>query len=159
MMGGRHRKGHKTRKSRKLKGGAFVGFGNNPVGAGAAEWVPVSGAGAYSSVTGQTIPDPTTGEKASVLVGGKRRSRKGKSKKGGKRRGKKSARRSRKMRGGAVAGVNGGVANVAPVGAGFVGAIPGFPTGGGTYGAYGGYPVNVPGGNPHQVGADGVTKV
>lgn len=153
MTGGRHRKGHKTRR---MRGGMGYGFGG-AIGTGGAEWVPSNTSGAYLS-NGQ--PDLKTdalysgGKPENVaMVGGKRRkSRKGKSKKSGK---KSRKSRGRKMRG----GMTPGSVNVAPVGASFVGAIPGFPHGGGTYGAYAGYPANVPAGNPHTVGADGVTKV
>lgn len=152
LYGGRHRKGHKTRKARR--GGGY-GFGP-ALTVGGLEVVKNSTSTPYSSSTGAPIPDPyATNGNSSTIMGGKRRTRKGKSKKGGKRKSKKVSRRSRKMRG----GMTPGSVNVAPVGAGFVGAIPGFPHGGGTYGAYAGYPANVPAGNPHTVGPDGVTRV
>ena len=149
MTGGRHRKGHKTRKTRKTrklrKGGAGYGF-NGAIGANGPEW-------AANSTSTPMKPDGTVDTKFAAadtatnsVVGGRRR--KGKSKKGGKK-----SRRSRKMRGGMYPGS----VNSAPVGAGFVGGLTGVSNG--TYGTYAGYPQKVPAGNPHTVGADGVTKV
>lgn len=148
MMGGRHRKGHKTRKARR--GGGY-GFGN-PITVGGLEVVKNSTSQPYSSATGAPIPDPyATNGNSSTLMGGRRRkSRKGKSKKGGK---KSRKSRGRKMRGGMYPGS----VNSAPVGAGFVGGLSGVSNG--TYGTYAGYPQKVPAGDPHTVGADGVTKV
>jgi len=150
MSGGR-RKGKKTRKTRKMRGGMGHGMGEaiNPgnfVHAPSNTSVPMD-------PSGRVLPDPfSTEPTTNAFIGGRRRR---KTKKGGKRKSKKGSRRSRKMRGG-VYGVNGGVANVASAGAAFTGAIPGFPTGGGTYGAYAGYPANVAAGNPHNAGVDGV---
>ena len=150
-MGGKHRKGHKSRKVRK--GGAGYGFGN-PVTVGTLEVVPNSTSTPYSSSTGAPIADPyaTTGN-SSTLMGGKRRSRKGKSKKAGKRKSKKSTRRSRKMRG----GMQPGSVNSAPVGAGFVGGLSDVSNG--TYGTYAGYPQKVPASDPHPTGSDGVKQL
>ncbi len=154
MMGGRvsrHRKGHKGRKTRKVRGGAGYGFGP-AVTVGTLEVVPNSTSTPYSSSTGAPVADPysTTGNSSTLMGGRRRKSRKGKSKKGGK---KSRKGRSRKMRGGMYPGS----VNSAPVGAGFVGGLSGVSNG--TYGTYAGYPQNVPAGNPHPVGADGVTKV
>lgn len=146
--------GGRRRKTRKVRGGAGYGFGN-PVTVGTLEVVPNSTSTPYSSSTGAAVPDPyaTTGNSSTLMGGRRRKSRKGKSKKGGKRKSKKTNRRSRKMRG----GMHPGSVNSAPVGAGFVGGLSGVSNG--TYGTYAGYPQNVPAGNPHPVGADGVTKV
>lgn len=146
MMGGKHRKGHKSRKLRK--GGGF-GFGA-PITVGTLEVVPNSTSTPYSSSTGAAIPDPyATGDSAATLKGGRRRvsrvsrkSRKGKSKK--TRKG-----RSRKMRGGA------GVYNAGAVGTGFTGAVSGMP-GSQTYGQYTGYAAKV--GSGPTFGPDGVAK-
>jgi len=151
MEGGRHRKGHKTRK---LRGGAGYGFGP-ALTVGGLEVVSNSTSTPYSSATGAPIADPyATNGNSSTLMGGKRRSRKGKSKKGGKksRKTKKVGRRHRKMRGGA------GVYNAGSVGTGFTGAVSGMP-GSQTYGGYTAYAGKVPAGNPHETGADGVTRV
>lgn len=145
MMGGKHR------KTRKLKGGVFYGVGN-AITPGALEYKAVSGSQPYSSATGSAVPDPyATNGNSSTLMGGRRR----KTKKGGKKskKSKKTTRKTRKMRGGMYPGS----VNSAPVGAGFVGGLSGVSNG--TYGTYVGYPQKVPAGNPHPVGADGVTKV
>lgn len=123
MMGGRRRKGGK--KTRKMKGGVFVGFGNNHIAPGAADWVGVSGSKPVNPVTLQDAGDPygTTGGTSSVLMGGKRR----KSRKGGKsRKPKKGSKKSRKMKGGAW---NAGAVNVSGAGYGFAGATPGVTAG------------------------------
>ena len=145
MMGGKHRKGHKSRKTRKLrKGGAGYGFGA-PVTVGTLEVVPNSTSTPYSSSTGGPIPDPyATNGNSSTLMGGKRRTRKGKSKKGGK---KSRKSRSRKMRGGA------GEYNVSGVRAEFTGGLSGVPNG--TYGTYTAAASRVGGYGP-TAGPDGV---
>ena len=145
MEGGRHRKGHKTRK---MRGGAGYGFGP-ALTVGGLEVVSNSTSTPYSSATGAPIADPYA-TNASTLMGGKRRSRKGKSKKS--RKTKKGGRRHKKMRGGA------GVYNAGSVGTGFTGAVSGMP-GSQTYGGYTAYAGKVPAGNPHETGADGVTRV
>jgi len=153
MMGGRHRKGHKTRKGRKMRGGVMVGFGNDHISPGNAERIAVDTSTSYNSATGRPggDPNPTT---TSVITGGKRRkSRKGKSKKSKKSMRRSRASRGRKMRGGMYPGI----VNSAPVSAGFVGGLSGVSNG--TYGTYVGSPQKVPAGNPHPVGPDGVTKV
>jgi hypothetical protein len=147
-MGGKHRKGHKTRKTRKARGGAGYGFGA-PVTVGTLEVVPTSTSTPYSAASGKPIADPyATNGNSSTLMGGKRRTRKGKSKKSGK---KSRKSRSRKMRGGA------GVYNAGAVGTGFTGAVSGMP-GSQTYGGYTGYAAKLPVGGP-TAGADGVYRV
>ena len=147
MAGGRHRKGHKsrkTRKTRKLRKGGGFGFGA-PITVGTLEVVPNSTSTPYSSSTGAAVPDPyATNGNSSTLMGGKRRTRKGKSKKGGKK-----SRASRKVRGGA------GVYNSGAVGTGFTGAVSGMP-GSQTYGQYTGYAAKV--GSGPTFGPDGVAK-
>lgn len=145
-MGGKRRKGHKTRK---MKGGVFYGVGN-AITPGALEYKAVSGSQPYSSATGSAVPDPyATNGNSSTLMGGRRR----KTKKGGKgkKKSKKTTRKSRKMRGGA------GVYNAGAVGTGFTGAVSGMP-GSQTYGAYTGYASKVPVGGP-TAGEDGVYRV
>lgn len=141
MYGGRHRKGHKSRKTRK--GGAGYGFGN-PVTVGTLEVVP-------TSTSTPMKPDGTVDTKfaaadtaTNATVGGRRRkSRKGKSKKAGKRK----SRRSRKMRGGA------GQYNTGAVRAEFTGGLSGVPNG--TYGTYTAAASKVGGYGP-TAGPDGV---
>lgn len=155
MMGGRRRKGGK--RTRKMRGGMGYGFDGgvispgNIVYAGANTSVPMLPTGGVDTKTAGMYSDPA----ANAMVGGKRRTRKGKgkTKKGGKK-SRKSMRKGRKMRG----GMTPSSVNSATAGASFTGAIPGFPHGGGTYGNYAGYSVNVPGGNPHPVGENGVTR-
>ena len=125
MMGGKHRKGHKTRK---VRGGAGYGFGS-AITPGTLEVVPNS-TSTPMDPSGKVLPDPysTQGSgNASTLMGGKRRTRK--TKKGGKksRKTKKGGRRNRKMKGG-MYGAN-GVVNSAGAGYGFSGTTPGV-TGG-----------------------------
>ena len=142
MTGGKRRK---TRKTRKMRGGAY-GFGA-PITVGALEVGKVDTATPYSSASGQRVEDPfgTSPDSNAKVTGGRRRkTRKGKGKKGG--------RKSRKMKGGA------GVYNSGAVGTGFTGAVSGMP-GSQTYGSYSSYPVKVPTGNPHTTGADGVVRV
>jgi hypothetical protein len=151
MTGGRHRKGHKTRKVRR--GGAGYGFGP-AVTVGTLEVVPNSTSTPYSSATGAAIPDPyATNGSSSTLMGGRRRKSRSRKTKKSKKAGKRRSR-GRKMRGGMYPGS----VNSAPAGASFVGAVSGMP-GSQTYGAYASYPQNVPAGNPHTVGPDGVTRV
>lgn len=154
MMGGRHRKGHK--KTRKMRGGVMYGP-TEAIAPGAIAWGGVDTSAPYSSATGAKVADPFgTSPATNAKVTGGRRHRATK-KKGGKRRlTKKRGSKRRTMRGGAWTPGN---VNSAPAGASFVGGIPNFPHGGGTYGAYAGYATNVPAGNPHPMGADGVTKV
>jgi len=57
-----------------------------------------------------------------------------------------------RMRGGAP------VYNAGATGTSFVGAASGMP-GSQTYGNYAGYNPQIPGGNPHPIGGDGVTRV
>lgn len=141
----------KSRKSRKLRGGVFYGVGA-PISVGALEYSAVSGSQPYSSSTGAAVSDPfdTTGKDASVLMGGRRRTRKGKKGSKKSRKTKKTSRRHRKMRGGA------GVYNAASVGTSFTGAVSGMP-GSQTYGGYTGYASKVPVGGPTQ-GPDGVYR-
>jgi hypothetical protein len=149
MAGGKHRKGHK--KTRKMRGGVGYGFGN-AIGTNGPEWVP-SNTSVPMNAAGQVLPDPYgTNPNTNAYVGGKRRSRRMKTKKGSK---KSKRRRSRKMRG----GMTPGSVNAGAVGTGFVGGIPGFPTGAQGYGAYAGYPAHVPGGDPHRTGPDGVKQL
>jgi hypothetical protein len=147
MAGGRHRKGHKTRKTRR--GGAGYGF-NGAIGANGPEW-------AATSTSTPMKPDGTVDTKfgaadtaTNSVVGGRRRvsrkSRKGKSKKGGK---KSRKSRGRKMRGGASE------YNVGAVRAEFTGNT-GTP-GSFTYGTYASAPSKVGGYGP-TAGADGVMK-
>ena len=134
MYGGKHRKGHNGKKTRKVRGGGY-GFGN-AITPGTLEVVPNS-TSVPMDPSGRVLPDPFSSQQTSVLKGGKRRTRKGKSKKSGK---KNKKTRSRKMRGG-MYGAN-GVVNSANTGYGFVGAQQGV-TGGIAPAA--GYPANVGG--------------
>lgn len=127
---------------------------------GAIAWGGVDTSAPYDSATGAKVADPfgTSASTNAKVTGGRRRPRRV-TKKGGKRRlTKKGGRRHKRrtMRGG---GWTPGNVNSAPTGTSFVGGIPNFPHGGGTYGAYSGYATNVPAGNPHSMGADGVTRV
>lgn len=144
--------GKRGRKTRKLRGGVFYGVGS-AITPGALEYKAVSGSQPFSSSAGAAVDDPfgTTGNGGSVLMGGRRRTRKGK--KGAKksRKTKKAGRRHKKMRGGV------GVYNASSVGTSFTGAIPNMP-GGQTYGGYTGYAGKVPVGGP-TAGADGVYRV
>ena len=144
MMGGRRNK--KSRKTRKMKGSGY-GVGA-PINAGNLEYVKNSTSTPYSSATGAAIPDPfgTTGGTSSVLMGGRRRTRKGGKK---SRKTKKAGRRHRKMRGGASE------YNVGAVRAEFTGNTSG--TGPFTYGTYASAPSKVGGYGP-SFGADGVAK-
>lgn len=143
-MGGRHRKGHKTRKARR--GGGY-GFGP-ALTVGGLEVVKNSTSTPYSSATGAAIPDPfaTNGSSSTIMGGRRRKSRKGKSKKGGK---KSRKSRGRKMRGGSSQ------YNVGAVRAEFTGNT-GTP-GPFTYGTYASAPSKVGGYGP-TAGADGVMK-
>lgn len=151
MAGGRHRKGHKTRKGRKMRGGMGYGFGG-AIGTNGAEWAPSNTSGAYKPDGSQdTATDALySGGKPenAGMVGGKRRTRKGKgkSKKGGK---KSRKSRGRKMRGGVSQ------YNVGAVRAEFTGNT-GTP-GPFTYGTYASAPSKVGGYGP-TAGADGVMK-
>lgn len=152
-MGGRHRKGHKTRKGKKMRGGVMVGF-MGAEGTNGASWGGVDASRAMLPSGGEDVKtnNDFTGSRPenSALAGGKRRTRKGKS----KRKSKKSMRRnrSRKMRGGAeVFGVSGGVVNSAGAGYGY-GGTQGIVGSG--YAAPTAYPDNLGGRVP---GVDGVT--
>ena len=133
-----------------MRGGMMYGFGFDPLtGTGGAGHTAVNTSAPVNSATGQVMPDPYASD---TLAGGRRRS---KTKKGGKKSKKsKKTRKTRKhrMRGGA------GVYNAGATGTSFVGAASGMP-GSQTYGNYQGYNPQIPGGNPHMVGADGVTQV
>ena len=145
MMGGRHRKGHKsrkTRKGRKMSGGVMYGP-TQAITPGALQWGTVDASAPVDSATGRVVADPfkTSPDTNAKVTGGRRasrRSRKGKS--------KKSVRKTRKMRGGAS------VFNTGAVRAEFVGN----PGGKGpfTYGTYVGSPSKV-GAGPTP-GPDGV---
>lgn len=140
MNAGRRRKDKKkTRKTRKMRGGNFYG----PTGAispGAMEWGAVSN-DAYSSATGANLgPDPG----APAGTGGRRRSRRSKTK--GK---KKTAGRRRKMKGGAFSPGN---VNSASTGVGYSSGGSSWASGSG-YPEMTGYAARV-GGAP--MGADGV---
>jgi hypothetical protein len=151
MSMGAARRKSKSRKARKLRGGVFYGVGA-PISVGALEYSAVSGSKPYSSSTGAAVSDPfdTTGKDASVLMGGRRRTRKGKKGSKKSRKTKKVGRRHRKMRGGA------GVYNAASVGTSFTGAVSGM-SGSQTYGGYTGYASKVPVGGPTQ-NPDGVYR-
>ena len=142
MTGGRHRKGHKTRKLRR--GGAGYGF-NGVIGANGAEWAANSTSDPYDSATGAKMADPfgTSGDTNAKVTGGRRRSRKGKSKKGGK---KSRKSRGRKMKGGSWTPGN---VNAAGVGYGFSGPTSGVTAGIAPPSAYptrvGGAPMNAAG--------------
>lgn len=151
ILGGRRRKTRKTRKSRKMRGGVMYGYGFDPAtGTGGAGHTAVDTSAPYDSATGAKMNDPfgTSPYTNAKATGGKRRTRKGKSKKGGKK-----SRRTRKMRGGMFPGS----VNSAPVGASFVGGLTGVSNG--TYGTYAGYPQKVPAGDPHTTGPDGVKQL
>ena len=134
-----------------MRGGMMYGFGADPLtGTGGAGFTAVDTSSAVNPVTGQVIHDQYAGDSQ---AGGRRRKTK-KSKKSKKAKKSKKTRKTRKhrMRGGA------GVYNAGATGTSFVGAVSGMP-GGQTYGSYAGYNPQIPGGNPHGVGADGVTRV
>ena len=139
------------RRKRTMRGGMMYGYGFDPLtGTGGAGYTAVNTSAPFSSTTGAAIPDPfgTTDTQA----GGRRRR---KTKKGGKKSKKsKKTRKTRKMRmrGGAP------VYNAGATGTSFVGAVPNMP-GSQTYGGYQGYNPQIPGGNPHPIGGDGVTRV
>lgn len=146
MAGGRHRKGHKGKKTRKMRGGVMYGPGG-AIAPGALEWGGVDTSAPYDSATGVKVADPfgTSPDTNAKVTGGRRRktraSRKTKkSKKAGKR-------KSRKMRGGAWSPGN---VNAAGAGYGFTGPTAGV-TGG--IAPASGYASRV-GGAP--MGADGV---
>lgn len=145
MMGGKHRKGHKSRKQR---GGVMYGP-TTAITPGALEWGAVDTSAPVDSATGAPVADPfkTSPDTNAKVTGGRRKTRntrKGKSKKA-----KKSTRRGRKMRGGA------GVYNSGAVRAEFVGN-PGVK-GPFTYGQYVGSPSKV--GPGPTFGEDGVAKL
>ena len=147
-MGGRHRKGHKGKKTRKMRGGVMYGYGFDPAtGTGGAGHTGVDTSAPVDSATGKTVADPfgTSPDTNAKVTGGRRRSRKGKSNK--TRKTKKVSRRSKKMRGGSFSPGN---VNAAGVGYGFTGATDGVRGG---IAPASGYPSRV-GGAP--MGADGV---
>lgn len=146
-MGGRHRKGHKTRK---MKGGVMYGP-TQAITPGALQWGAVDTSAPYDSATGAKTVDPfgTSPDTNAKVTGGRRRSRKSKTKKGGKKSRKSRKGRSRKMKGGSWSPGN---VNAAGVGYGFSGATSGVTGGIAPATAY---PSGV-GGAP--MGADGVRK-
>ena len=118
---------------------------------GALQWGAVNTSAPVDSATGAAIPDPFRTVGSGTQAGGRRK----KTKKGGKKSKKsKKTRKTRKMRmrGGAP------VYNAGATGTSFVGAVPNMP-GSQTYGGYQGYNPQIPGGNPHPIGGDGVTRV
>ena len=121
MRGGRHRKGHKGKKSRKMRGGVMAGA-VGPISVGAMQWGAVDTSSPVNQ-DGSFAADPygTKPENNAAVGGRRRKTRKGKSKKGGKRRS-----RRRTMKGG---GWNAGAVNVSGAGYGFAGTTPGV-TGG-----------------------------
>ena len=133
----------------------MYGFGADPLtGTGGAGFTAVNTSAPYSSATGQVMNDPYgTIPETQAMIGGRRRKSK-KSKKTKKTKKSKKTRKTRKnrMRGGA------GVYNAGSTGTSFVGAASGMP-GSQTYGNYAGYNPQIPGGNPHIAGPDGVTRV
>jgi len=146
LYGGRHRKGHKGRKTRKMRGGMGHGMGA-AINAGNFEHAP-SNTSVPMDASGRVLPDPFgTDPSGNGFVGGKRRTRKGK--KGGKksRKTKKAGRRHKKMRGGAWSPEN---VNSANTGYGYNGPTAGI-TGG--IAPASGYAANV-GGAP--MGGNGV---
>jgi hypothetical protein len=129
----------------------MYGYGFDPLtGTGGAGYTAVNTSAPVNSATGQVMPDPYASD---TQAGGRRRK---KTKKGGKKskKSKKKTRKTRKhrMRGGAP------VYNAGATGTSFVGAVPNMP-GSQTYGGYQGYNPQIPGGNPHPIGGDGVTRV
>lgn len=150
MSGGRHRKGHKGKKTRKMRGGVMYGPGA-AITPGALEWGGVDTSAPYDSATGAKTADPfgTSPDTNAKVTGGRRRSRKGKSKKGGKKsRASRASRKSRgrKMKGGAWTPGN---VNAAGVGYGFTGPTSGVTGGIAPASAYparvGGAPMNAAG--------------
>lgn len=134
-----------------MRGGMMYGFGFDPLtGTGGAGHTAVNTSAPVNSATGQVMHDPYASD---TQAGGRRRKTK-KSKKTKKTKKSKKTRKTRKhrMRGGA------GVYNAGATGTSFVGAASGLP-GSQTYGNYAGYNPQIPGGNPHAVGGDGVTRV
>jgi len=135
-------------RKRTLRGGMMYGP-TAAIAPGALQWGAVNTSAPVDSATGGVMPDPYASD---TQAGGRRRK---KTKKGGKKSKKsKKTRKTRKhrMRGGA------GVYNAGSTGTSFVGAASGLP-GSQTYGNYAGYNPQIPGGNPHPIGADGVTRV
>jgi hypothetical protein len=137
-------------RKQKMRGGMMYGYGFDPLtGTGGAGYTAVNTSAPVNSATGQVMPDPYASD---TQAGGRRR----KTKKGGKKskKSKKKTRKTRKvrMRGGAP------VYNAGATGTSFVGGIPNMP-GSQTYGGYQGYNPQIPGGNPHPIGGDGVTRV
>ena len=146
MMGGRHRKGHKGKKTRKMRGGVMYGP-TTAITPGALEWGAVDTSAPVNSATGAPEVDPfKTSPDTNAKVTGGRRTRKGKSKKAGKKT-KKAGRRHRKMKGGAWSPGN---VNAAGVGYGFTGPTDGVRGGIAPASAY----ASRVGGAP--MGADGV---
>jgi len=140
-------------RKRKMRGGMMYGYGFDPLtGTGGAGYTAVETSTPFSSTTGAAIPDPYATAGSGTQAGGRRK----KTKKGGKKskKSKKKTRKTRKMRmrGGAP------VYNAGATGTSFVGAASGMP-GSQTYGNYAGYNPQIPGGNPHPIGGDGVTRV
>jgi hypothetical protein len=138
-------------RKQKMRGGMMYGYGFDPLtGTGGAGYTAVNTSAPVNSATGQVMPDPYASD---TQAGGRRRK---KTKKGGKKskKSKKKTRKTRKhrMRGGAP------VYNAGATGTSFVGAVPNMP-GSQTYGGYQGYNPQIPGGNPHPIGGDGVTRV
>jgi len=150
MYGGRHRKGHNGKRTRKMRGGVMYGP-TTAITPGALEWGAVDTSAPVSSATGAPVTDPfKTSPDTNAKVTGGRRSRKGKGKgKKTNKKTKKAGRRHRKMKGGA------GVYNSGAVRAEFVGN-PGV-NGPLTYGQYVGSPSKV--GPGPTFGADGVAKL
>ena len=120
-IGGRHRKGHKTRKGRKMRGGVMYGP-TQAITAGALQWGAVDTSAPVDSATGAKVADPfgTSPDTNAKVTGGRRRSRA--SRKGKSKKSKKTARRSRKLRGGAWSPGN---VNAAGVRYGFEGPTEG----------------------------------
>lgn len=137
-----------------MRGGMMYGP-TQAIAPGALQWGPVNTSAPVNPATGQVMNDQYgTIPETQAMIGGRRRKSK-KSKKTKKTKKSKKTRKTRKnrMRGGA------GVYNAGSTGTSFVGGIPNFPTGSQTYGNYGGYNPQIPGGNTHPVGSDGVTRV
>ena len=121
---------------------------------GALQWGAVNTSAPVDSATGGVMPDPYASD---TQAGGRRRNTKKFKKSKKTKKSKKKTRKTRKtrkmrMRGGAP------VYNAGATGTSFVGGIPNMP-GSQTYGAYAGYNPQIPGGNPHPIGGDGVTPV
>ena len=130
-----------------MRGGVMYGPGA-AIAPGALEWGGVDTSAPYDSATGAKMADPfgTSGDTNAKVMGGRRRSRKGKSKKGGKSR-KSRGRKMRTLKGGSWTPGN---VNAAGVGYGFSGPTSGVTGGIAPASAY---PSRV-GGAP--MGADGV---